>query len=612
MYKPLILCFFLFTTVLIAAQQSPIYPKGYFRNPMGIPMELSANFGELRPNHWHMGLDIRTQAKENLPVYAAASGYIAKIGIRPQSFGRFIIINHPNGLSTLYGHLNDFYPELEAWVTAQQYAQESWAVELDIPKEKFPVSKGAFIAYSGNTGGSQGPHLHFEIMDTKTTKRLNPLLFGFPIADNVPPALIKLAVYDRSRSVYEQSPRYYPLKSTDSGYIIPKLPVMQTGLNTISFAIQAYDRVTGSTNPNGVYSSLLYVDDQPQVAFVIDSVDYNETAFMNAHVDYKLKYNGGGWLQHLSVMPGDMGPVYKRFNGNDGVIRLTDTLLHTIKVEVSDANGNLSTIRFQLQYNDSLAKPVYRQPEAFYFAPRLAVRLSKPDFQLNMAEGSVYDSVKAYYSRSSNVIPSNALSALHQVNDADVPVHAPFTVRIKPYRTSPAGTEGKLIILRTYRGSRTVKKAVWEDEWLKADFDDFGNFQAFFDTIPPELDELGKGDTINLSAASRIVFSPEDNFGTIKKFRAELNGQWLRFTNDKSRNWIYKFDERCPYGVHELKVTVEDLVGNRTTKSWWFKRGPYTPPPPKKKAVKKGSSKKKTTATKKTVVKKKTVPKKKT
>lgn len=141
---------------------------------MGIPIELSANFGELRPNHWHMGLDIRTKQRENLPVYAAAQGYIAKIGIRPQSFGRFIIINHPNGLSTLYGHLNDFYPDLEKYVTEQQYKQESWAMELELTKEKFPVSKGQFIAYSGNTGGSQGPHLHFEIFDTKTTKRINP------------------------------------------------------------------------------------------------------------------------------------------------------------------------------------------------------------------------------------------------------------------------------------------------------------------------------------------------------------------------------------------------------------------------------------------------------
>ena len=293
--------------------QSPTYPKEYFRNPMGIPIDLSANFGELRPSHWHMGLDIRTNQKENLLVYAAAQGYIAKIGIRPQSFGRFIVINHPNGLSTLYGHLNDFYPELEKYVTAQQYKQESWAVELEFTKDKFPVSKGQFIAYSGNTGGSQGPHLHFEIFDTKTTKRLNPLLFDFGIRDNVPPAIVKLAVYNRGRSVYEQSPLLIALKNSDSGYIIPKFPVMKTGFSKLSFAIQAYDRVSGSTNPNGIYAAKLFVDEQPQVAFVLDSLDYNETVYLNAHVDYKHRHNGGAWLQHLSKLPGDAGAAYKKF-----------------------------------------------------------------------------------------------------------------------------------------------------------------------------------------------------------------------------------------------------------------------------------------------------------
>jgi murein DD-endopeptidase MepM/ murein hydrolase activator NlpD len=208
-----------------ADAQAIKYPQHYFRNPLDIPMELAANFGELRSNHWHMGLDIRTNQKENLPVYAAAEGYIAYVGVRPQSFGRFIIINHPNGYSTLYAHLNDFYPALHQYVLDEQYKNESWLVELDLPKDKFKVSKGQFIAYSGNTGGSQGPHVHFEIRETKTDRSLNPLLFGMPIKDDVPPTISRLAMYDRSTSTYVQTPQLFSLKKTDSGYIIPKIPV---------------------------------------------------------------------------------------------------------------------------------------------------------------------------------------------------------------------------------------------------------------------------------------------------------------------------------------------------------------------------------------------------
>ena len=588
---------------LYASAQLPSYPKNYFRNPLGIPIELSANFGELRPSHWHMGLDIRTSQKENLPVVAAAPGYISKVGIRPQSFGRFIVINHPNGFSTLYGHLNDFYPELEKYVTEQQYKLESWAVELDFPKEKFPVNKGQFIAYSGNTGGSQGPHLHFEIIDTKTTKRLNPLLFGFVVADNIPPALVKLAAYDRNKSVFEQSPVFFPLKNTDSGYIIPKLPVMKTGFTRISFALQAYDRVSGSTNPNCIYSARLSVDSLPLLSFVLDSIDYAETVYMNAHIDYQHRHNGGSWLQHLSMLPGNAGAAYKKLNG-DGVLVLTDTSLHKIRIDVKDANGNNSQINFQLQYNDSLAKTSVHPNDAVYFSPNRASRLLRPDFEIQLTDGSLYDSVRAYYF-TSNTVPANALSAMHQVNDASVPVHEDFSVAIKPFKTVPEAWKDKVLVQRSYRNSKSVRKAIWKEEWATASFDDFGSFQLFLDTLPPELDELGKGDTINLSAANRIIFSPEDNFGVIKKFRAELNGQWLRFSNDKTRNWIYKFDEHCPYGLHELKVTVEDLAGNVTAKTWWFKRGHYIPLPPKRKSLGKSGNAKKKTAAKKPSSKKK-------
>ena len=203
-----------------SAQNFPVknYPKGYFRWPLNNKPGIAANFGELRPNHYHMGLDCRTDQHENLPVVAAADGYIAKVTIDATGFGRSIRINHPNGLTTLYAHLNDFNPALEKYVTDQQYKQQTWKIELDIPADLFPVKKGQFIAYSGNTGGSQGPHTHFEIRDTKTDKVLNPLLFGMPIPDNVPPQILRLCMYDRNRSVYEQTPHFYPVRKVGAVY----------------------------------------------------------------------------------------------------------------------------------------------------------------------------------------------------------------------------------------------------------------------------------------------------------------------------------------------------------------------------------------------------------
>ncbi|HET9747583.1 MAG TPA: peptidoglycan DD-metalloendopeptidase family protein [Chitinophagaceae bacterium] len=551
------------------------YPQGYFRNPLGIPMELTANFGELRPGHWHMGLDLRTGQKENLPVYAAAAGYIAHIGIRPLSFGKFIVINHPNGYSTLYAHLNAFYPKLENYVRQKQKEKESWAIELDFSENDFKVNKGDLIAKSGNTGGSQGPHLHFEIRDTKTQRCLNTLLFGLSVRDDVSPTISRLAIYNRNVSTYLQTPQMITVVRTDTGYFTKPQRIV-TGYNKLSFAITATDRVSGSRGANGIYGANLYYDHAPQIGFIIDSITYAESDYINAHIDKRLRNNGGAFVQHLSKLPGFRGHVYKEIDGN-GIIELNDTLVHDIRIEVSDANENISTLTFQVQYRET--STVNQKVPVFgkLLIPDQVNIIDEKEFQVYMPEEVLYDSIPFSYSQQ-EIFPEGAVSAQHQFGNPVYPLHSDFSVRLKATKPAIDNSKNKLAIVKEWKGAKAVRRGKFENGWISASFDNLGNFQAFIDTTPPTVNAPGKGkDTLNLSASSRIVFTPSDNFG-VRAFRAELDGEWLMFSNDKGRSHVYTFDEQWPYGVHELKVTVEDIVGNTTEKTWWVKRYPYTPP----------------------------------
>lgn len=592
----IIICLFF---SLKAYSQSFVYSKDYFRWPVDNKPGIVANFGELRSNHWHMGLDIRTDQKVNMPVYAAAGGYIAKITVQPLGYGQAIYINHPNGLTTVYGHLNKFFPGLDSTVVAEQYKRQSWDIELNFTKDQFPVRKGQFIAWSGSTGGSQGPHVHFEIRNTNTQRCINPYFFNLPIADEVPPVFTKLAMYDRDLSIYDQSPVLFPVKKTKNRYLL-KDTLIRTNLSKIGFAIGAYDCVSGSTNPNGIYTGRIFLDEQPLTEFVLDSMDYNETDYANAHVDYKYRYRGGPYLQLLFRLPGDQGRVYRLKRG-DGTIILNDTNVHAIRIEIGDIKRNTSELNFKVKYSSDPVPLVNHTPHKS-FTPGDVNIFEQNDFELYLDENCLYDSIQPVFDRVDQP-GANAISSLFRFADASIPVHGEINIRINPNVGIPGELTDKIVIKRTDGKSFNYRKAEWQKGWVAAKFDDFGYYQAFIDTTSPSVNGPGTGDTIDLSPSKRIVFYPKDNSG-IKNFRAELDDQWLVFTNDKAAAWVYNFDERCPYGVHRLKVRIEDIVGNVTEKEWWFKRYPYSPPK-KKTASKKRAGSRKHVPNKKSTNKKK-------
>lgn len=556
------LCFFMYIVCEGQVFSAKNYPKNYFKWPVGATPGIVANFGELRPNHYHMGLDCRTDKKVNTPIYAAADGYIAKVKIEPYGFGRCIYLNHPNGTTTLYAHLNAFEPALETYVTQQQYNLQQWKVFLDIPAQLFKVKQGDFIAQSGNTGGSQGPHLHFEIRSTLSDKCLNPLMFGLPIPDNVAPEVIRLAVYDRSLSTYDQLPKLYPLKKVNGTYTLLGQSIIAPSAN-VSFALTMQDKITGSTNPNGVYAAAVIDNDKLISRFELDSISYAETRYFNAHIDYKLKANGGPWLQHLSPLSGYENKIYTT-DSNKGIVML-DSVVHTIKIIVADANFNLTNILF------TITPPLTKFTNKIFsntqkMIPNYLNVFESKNVHFYLPENALYDTVNFVFkeTQSANYTP------IYELHNASIPVQCNFPVSIK---ASFALADTGKIVMKRYNGSKQdYAKATYNNGWYTASFRAFGSYQLLVDTMPPSITPIGLKNGMNVSKLNRLLFSVRDNTEEIQNFTALLDGKWLRFTNDKGIYFSYTFDDKCEPGAHQLKIIATDQVGNSDEKIYNFIR----------------------------------------
>ena len=540
------------------------YPTNYFRYPLGIAVKLNANFGEMRPNHFHMGLDLFTLRRENLPVYAPADGWISKVKVDPNGFGNAIYVSHPNGYTTLYCHMNTFPVKVLKAMKEGQYAKQSWKGDVEFAKGEFPVKKNELLAYSGNTGASAGPHVHYEIRRTDDDACLNALLFH-RVHDVTPPDITKLAVYDRTKSTYEQTPRTMMLTRAAGGYSVAGGTITVSS-EAVSFAIVATDRVTGVPNANGIFEAVVYVDEEPVSGFQIDGIDYLQTRYLNAHIDYRIKTNGGSYYQHLSPLPGDRLPIY--FKQDDGLIHLNDTTTHQVKIVVKDANNNASTLRFKLKRTSTISPAANIQKDSRYMLPNQINIFEQGDVQMVSSEKSFYDAFRFVYNYKTS---ATAYSNIHVMHTPLIPAHDSMMFRIKPTKEIPASASNRVIMIHNSRGKTVVERAALVKGWYEAKSRDFGEFWLEVDQVPPTLAVAGVVDGGTVGNGSTITCTVADNKKAIYSFRAELDGEWLMFSG-LGPVYRYRVDEHCPPGEHELKITVEDEAGNTTERIIRFTR----------------------------------------
>lgn len=534
------------------------YPKD-FRLPLDIPMQLAGNFGELRPNHFHAGLDFKTNQREGLNVYAVADGYVSRIKISTYGYGKAIYITHPNGYTTVYGHLQKAVGAIENKIKETQYKESSYEVELFLKPNELSVKKGDVIGLSGNTGGSQGPHLHFEFRDSATEKTINPYFFGYDqsIKDTKKPTVSTLVAYPLdSESIVNKSKRPINLNLSlqkDGTYIADK--VLASG--KIGFGINAYDLDDVSYNSNGTYKGELLSNGKPIFEYRFDEMVFDEGRYINAFIDYTRYKKTKSRIQKLFMkQPYALSNIYEKVN--NGVIDVTPNYAQTNQIEVSDFNGNKIIIRIPIEYSnqkstiepDIIITPyLVKSGRDFIF--------EKDKYTVTFPEGTFYDDFYLNFDVKNDVL------FLHQ---DDIGIHKAFTVsydakdipenqREKSFIASTNGTKWSYIT--TKRNGTT----------FTASTKTLGQFKLLKDFVAPKISSAKSVEGKWISAQKSLIFTISDDLSGIKTYNGYLNGKWVLFEYESKLNRLtHQFEDGIvAEGENKLKLIVTDNVGNSTT-----------------------------------------------
>lgn len=535
-----------------------------FSAPLAIPMYLAGNFGEIRSGHFHAGIDIKTQQLEGFPVLAAADGYVSRVKISLGGYGNALYITHPNGYTTTYGHLQQFNEEITKFVRKEQYAKEKFEVELFFPPSQIKVLQGDTVALSGNTGGSGGPHLHFEIRTTNGSVPQNPLKFGFDIKDNIPPIFKNLALYplnDTSSVNGQTTPIIFPIRKSGKNYVLANNTSIKAR-GVIGFGIEAIDKLNGSNNRCGVYNITLTADTSVIYSHQMDAISFDETRFINTHVDFYNWKKNKKRVQKSYLNSYNKLQIYHHVQNNGKVY--FSKFGHQMNYTIKDVYGNSSQLNFDVAVDSSSAKPKpketlpkllpYNQPNTF----------STKDITVRFTPYSFYEDLPFTHSLGDTI--AHAVAPVHYIQTLYSPLQKYMQVSIKT-DSSISKFGDKLIAVSLTNKLRLLSPegGTYSNGWVTFKTRSFGPYTIMIDTISPTITPVNfKASTNTFSENSELKLVVKDTLSGIKKYDAYIDGKWhlLQFDAKTGLIWL-DFKTVTPNkGPHTLVVRVADAVNN--------------------------------------------------
>ncbi len=504
------------------------YPKDFFISPVDIKIAIAGTFGELRNNHFHSGIDIKTKQKKNIPIYASQDGYVSRIKVSTYGFGKAIYINHKKGFTTVYAHLNEFNKKIKEFAIEEHYKKENYEIDFSLNKDELLVKKGELIGYSGNTGSSTGPHLHFEIRDSKTQQILNPMLFGLPILDRTHPIIKAILIYhDKYQKELVQVE-----KIDNKTYHIPTII---DGHNYLNIGLQTIDYLDAAPNKCGVYSIELMVNDSLFYHNQMEKFSFSETRYINSHIDYKYYVKTGDKFIKCFIDPNNsLSTNMKKSKPNLGS-NLKEGI-NNIKIIVKDSYMNTIFLTFNINFTKDVLQMDTKEKEN-YINCKQVFEFNNNNIELYIPSNSLYDNYQFSYKQTKS---SDSKYLTHSIMDKSTPTHKPFIISIKDDSVEKE-LRSKALICRIDGGNTYCIKSQWEEGKIIGKSSKFGDFRIIIDTVKPQLAHYTKTEYM-------IQFKIEDTLSGIKQYNGYINNKWVLMEYDFKTNLLtYHLDSTKNY-----------------------------------------------------------------
>ena len=556
-----ILCLISFITIPAKAQKTE--SNNYFSAPLSIPLSLTGNFCEVRNNHFHSGLDLRTQGKEGLPVFATASGFISRIKISAVGYGKAIYITHPNGTVSVYGHLRMFADSIQQYVELNQHKREFFEIELFPDSTLFPVLRGELIALSGNSGGSQAPHLHFEIRDRYTEEPLNPLLHGFVVTDTVFPVFNSIGVYQYEKGVFTKIVLADLIPLNDSVYACTDTIRINSSIDSIAVAFSAYDKALApDSNELGIYTATLISKSDTVYHYAYNRFNFSDTRYVNAHIDYETKITHNIELERCYTLPGDSFPLFR--NAGKGIIVFNDSVLD-LKLIIRDINGNTSTLLLEIA---KIKDQILTQSKSTIINFKEDQTLKTKHASLIILKGNLYQNIINKKMRETK--NKKFLSPVISVFDKTVPLHKGAELCIDIINVPLKYRQKALVAqINDYGMITGSANGILNRNKIKTTIRSFGNYAITIDTIAPIIDDFQLGyDSISL--CNFLSLKIKDDLSGIENYNGTIDHKWNIMEYDAKTDKLICYLPKKFFGPHYLKIEVTDKRKNKTLYQNYF------------------------------------------